>query len=519
MAIKAIILDGYTDEPAGLGVPPYIDVYPRYIAGAIWEEDSHATIKYYTIDNVRDNLEEFLNEANNSDYTIVIAGVVVPGKYLGGNPLTAEEAITIGRLLKNTFSILTGPAARFGMGLEGGRPAYPPSRFKNIYHAVVNGDPEVYIKEVIREGEEKAREWAKRRSYEEIENAILKGTKIVKQHPNHGYNLIAEIETYRGCSRWLTGGCSFCIEPLYGKPIQRRPDNILKEIIQLYNNRVKAFRLGRQADFLVYGSKEMGEKEFPKPNPELMESLLYNIRKNIENSLLHIDNVNPGTIARHKEASKKTLEAIVKYHTPGDVAALGLESADEKVIRENNLNTNPNEALDAIEIINKIGGNRGWNGLPELLPGINFIIGLPAETPETFRKNIEFLERVRNKGLLLRRINIRKVMPLPSTRLGNTWKPSVLKKHHIHISRFQWIVRHKYDVFFLKRIVPEKTVLRRVFIEKPGEPYSLGRQQGSYPLTIEVKGKFTPPCVLDVVVIGHKARSVKAVPLSECYNV
>jgi len=33
---RILIVDGYNDEPGGLGVPPYIDVYPRYIAGAAW---------------------------------------------------------------------------------------------------------------------------------------------------------------------------------------------------------------------------------------------------------------------------------------------------------------------------------------------------------------------------------------------------------------------------------------------------------------------------------------------------
>ena len=33
MATNNIVLDCYTDEPAGLGVPPYLGTYPRYIAG------------------------------------------------------------------------------------------------------------------------------------------------------------------------------------------------------------------------------------------------------------------------------------------------------------------------------------------------------------------------------------------------------------------------------------------------------------------------------------------------------
>ena len=42
------LLDCYTDEPAGLGVPPYLGVYPRYIAGQLQKEPH-----YLTIDDVR----------------------------------------------------------------------------------------------------------------------------------------------------------------------------------------------------------------------------------------------------------------------------------------------------------------------------------------------------------------------------------------------------------------------------------------------------------------------------------
>ena len=42
-----IILDCYTDEPAGLGVPPYLGTYPRYIAGYF------GNVNYITIDDLR----------------------------------------------------------------------------------------------------------------------------------------------------------------------------------------------------------------------------------------------------------------------------------------------------------------------------------------------------------------------------------------------------------------------------------------------------------------------------------
>ena len=50
------ILDCYTDEPAGLGVPPYLGTYPRYIAGFLNED-----VNYLTIDDLR------LFKKNNSE--------------------------------------------------------------------------------------------------------------------------------------------------------------------------------------------------------------------------------------------------------------------------------------------------------------------------------------------------------------------------------------------------------------------------------------------------------------------
>lgn len=33
-----VIVDCYTDEPSGLGVPPFLSVHSRYIAGALEEQ-------------------------------------------------------------------------------------------------------------------------------------------------------------------------------------------------------------------------------------------------------------------------------------------------------------------------------------------------------------------------------------------------------------------------------------------------------------------------------------------------
>ncbi len=516
MAMKVTILDGYNDEPAGLGVPPYMDIYPRYVAGAFWLKEKDAIIKYYTIDMVRKNWREFYQNAENSDYTIIIAGVVVPGKYLGGKPITPQEIMDIGLRLKNTKTILVGPAAKFGMEIEGGKRGIPPKKLGEHYDAIVKGDPEIFIKDVLEHGFERAEEWRLRKNYDEIEKIILRGTKIVSQHPNFGYNLIIEIETYRGCSRWVNGGCSFCIEPLYGKPIQRQVKNIVEEISLLHKIGVRAFRIGRQSDILVYGSPQLGIEEFPKPDPDVIKKLFYGARTVAGKSVIHIDNVNPGTIAFHEEESIRALKAIVQHHSPGDVAAMGIESADPRVIKINNLNTTPHDALKAIEIVNRIGVHRGDNGLPHLLPGINFILGLPGETSETYRENLNFLEKILEKNLVIRRINIRRVLVLPNTRLALLWKESILRKHEDKAKHFVWKVRHYYDVIFIKKVAPKNTILKNVYIEYSYNGKSIGRQIGSYPLTIELNDHIEKPCVIDVKVIGHKGRSIKGKAITEC---
>ncbi len=85
--MRALIIDCYTDEPAGLGVPPYIDVYPRYTAGAVWEAESTAEVRYVTVDFVRANIDRVMEYAARCDLVVFVGGVVVPGKYLGGEPI------------------------------------------------------------------------------------------------------------------------------------------------------------------------------------------------------------------------------------------------------------------------------------------------------------------------------------------------------------------------------------------------------------------------------------------------
>lgn len=508
---KLLIVDGYNDEPGGLGVPPYIDVYARYIAGAVFDVDKTAKVHYITIDELRQRPSP-AQLLRLYDAVIFIAGVVVPGKYIGGRPATAEELASIASSLEGPLKVLVGPAARWGMGPEGGSAGYPPSFFKSHgFDVLVSGDPEEYVYDLVKYGEEAASPRAVREDYSKVNRFAVLGASIVRFHPNFGKNLIAEIETYRGCARWVSGGCSFCVEPLRGRPIARDPMAIVKEVRALYEVGVKNFRLGRQADILVYNSSQLGSEEWPRPSPQELERLFHGIRVEAPNiEVLHIDNVNPGTIARYPEESTEALKVIVKYHTPGDVAALGVESVDPQVVKLNNLKVTADDALKAIEIINRVGASRGYNGLPELLPGINFILGLPGERRESYRLNREFLEEILRRKLLVRRVNVRKILALPTTRVYNMrW--GVSRKLEAEAKSFTYFVRHVFDRTELSWVAPKGTIMKGLWVEECELGYCYARQVGSYPLMVMIRGSYPRLQYIEAVRVEgvHSARAVE----------
>ena len=490
-----------------------MDVYPRYIAGAIWSARKDVKVKYFTVDQARTLDYMFFQEANSYDLVIVIAGVTVPGRYLGGKPISIKELEEWFKIINKPSKILVGPAAKFGIGTVGGKVAELPTKIKENFDVIVKGDPEVFVYEVIREDSlEKADPYTMRASYNEIEEFIVKGTRIVTQHPNYGLNLIIELETYRGCPRVITGGCSFCIEPLYGLPKFRGQKCIVKEVEELYKLGVKFFRLGRQPDIFVYKARKVGLEEFPKPEPSEIEKLFRGIR-NVAPHLktLHIDNVNPGTVAHHPKESREVAKIIIKYHTPGDVAAFGVESVDPMVVKQNNLKVTMEEALKAVKVINEVGARRGYNGLPELLPGINLLFGLKGETKKTYELNYEFLKKIVEQGLLIRRINIRQVMVFPRTRMW-TIGDKVIRKHKSYFKSFKLKVKKNIEPVLLRRLVPKGTVLREVFTEKYINEYTYARQVGSYPLMLKIPEKLPLRKFMDFTIVDHEHRSAIAIP-------
>lgn len=492
---SAFVLDGYVDEPACLGVPPYISPYIRTVTGALL---SHGySPGYLTIDQVRKDAG-LISAMNASDLVVMIAGVTVPGKYLGGTPASLTEIRLIGAQLRRPETFLAGPIG-FGYAPGGGRKAVK-GEVSGFDH-LLSGSPASALDAFLREGKTHGTH-----DYRREDPWAAAGASVIRDHPSFPW-VMCEIETARGCSRAHSGGCSFCTEPFYGPPVFRSVEGIASEVESLYAAGARHFRLGRQPDILVYGSS-MAE-EYPAPVPERIDELFSSVRDAAPGlHTLHIDNVNPGTIARHPDESRAALCAIVAHHTPGDVAAFGMETADPEVIRKNNLKASPSQVMEAIRIVNETGGTR-MEGIPHLLPGLNFIAGLAGETTRTYEMNQEFLAGVLASGNLVRRVNIRQLMPFDGTRafLENT-----LGVHQAQFRAFKEQVRKEFDLPMLRRVFPVGTLLRSVVIEEQGVP-SFGRQMGSYPVLVGVPSPVRPMTVIDVVVVDHGMRSVTGLPV------
>lgn len=508
--VKISIIDGYVDEPTCLGVPPYIGPYPRYVAGAIRDFDSNIDINYYIIDQIRKDSKiiDFLSKSN---VIITIAGMSVPGRYLSGFPASPNEISNLMKALPNPIKILSGPAAKYGFGVSGGKKT---REIKDVFDLTIKGDGEVVIRELLKNrlNLDKVDLSECRKNADQIKEFATKGSEIVKQHPFYPHYLIAEIETYRGCPRTIVGGCSFCSEPSKGLPDFRSVKDVINEIKALYDNGIRHFRLGNQPCIFSYMAKDAGKEEFPQPNPDAIEKLFKGIRKVApELKTLHIDNANPGIIARYPKESKEIAKTIVKYHTSGDVAAFGVESVDPEVIKKNNLKASAEEALSAIKILNEVGSKKGANGMPELLPGLNFVFGLEGESKKTFELNYEFLKNILDQNLLVRRINLRQVIPIPGTRMGKIGN-KIVNKHKSDFKKFKRKIKEEIEQPMLKKMLPVGDIIRDVYTEKLDGKLVFGRQIGSYPLLIGIPGSQELHKFIDVKIVDYGFRSITGIP-------
>ena len=211
-----LVIDGYEDEPAAFGVPPYIGFHVRYVCGVL--SSRSIDYEYITIDQWRlgDRPDGLAN--GQIEGIVLIAGAVVPGKYLRGTPISLKETDHLIRSLPRITPFLAGGWAIRGWKQQG----WSPLR-RNLFLAVQ--DTDATLENFLETGE-----WSHRRRTANQwtqwahEGA---GSRAVTDHPDLGNEehpgpLTYEVEVYQGCVRYKRG-CKFCIEPKKGVPIWRTP--------------------------------------------------------------------------------------------------------------------------------------------------------------------------------------------------------------------------------------------------------------------------------------------------------
>ena len=208
----AAVVDCYTVEPSGLGVPPYVSGYARQAFSALRRAFPGAEVRYLTIDDVRwcrnggrpftaapmsDQLtysatasrDDALRIIADAEVVVVIAGDAVPSVHLQAQNGSAEEVGGILALAQGT-TVLLGPLASQlpTVGLEG---AFGAAHS----HTITSGD--------LLAGSRSAARYemlaADRDSYAELIGQLC-------------WQPVAELELYRGCTRRKY--CSFCNEPI-----------------------------------------------------------------------------------------------------------------------------------------------------------------------------------------------------------------------------------------------------------------------------------------------------------------
>ena len=517
-----MVIDGYEDEPAAFGVPNYVGFHIRYICAVLESlglEYSYMTIDDWRLDRRRMKDSQSVSERlGHVDGAVILAGAVVPGKYMRGTPISQREANQILLEMPAGTPLLFG-----GWAIRAWRQSgWTPLR-KNMFMAVQ--DTDATLDHFLRTGVWKH----KRRSPEQWKKWALKGaaSKAVTEHPDlidgegNAGPLVYEVELYQGCVRYKRG-CKFCIEPKKGVPIWREERDVIEEVRIAADSGVRNVRIGGATDVYTYKAEGVVDLEYPIPDPQPIAEVLHGIREDERIEVLHVDNANPSIISENLDQASQITKTMLETLSDGAVLSFGLESADSRVHEENWLNCDTDQLIRAVKHVNEFGRERGVRGLPKLLPGLNFIAGLNGETEETYRMNMELLRKIKSSGLLLRRINIRQVEGYGFQEVPRD-----------AFSRFKDEVRSDIDTPMLENLLPVGTVLKDVRwesfgnrIRKPehlldpkfkeksnhGSPgITFGRQIGAYPILIGVQYQIPLETKSDVMVTGHGSRSVSAV--------
>lgn len=494
----AAILDCYTVEPSGLGVPPYLSAYARTAYSALTAAFPGADVRYLTIDDVRWELNggrpyaeppltdpltysatasrgQALEILARAGLVVVIAGDAVPSVHLHAQNGSVDEIARAVAVVRGR-RVLLGPLAWDALR--------DPVRFAGLFDAI---HTHTMTSADVGSGSRMAA------SFDDLAANRADFGGLVSQLR---WQPVAEIELYRGCTRRRF--CSFCNEPVKASDVTfRDPDDVLAEITALYEAGTRNVRLGQQTCFFSYLNRDVAA----------IERLLAAIRESCpELDVLHIDNADPLAVASKNGAAIARL--VARYCTEGNCAPMGIESFDPAVIEANTLTCTPDVLIRAIGHVNEAGAQVGPRGLPILLPGLNLIYGLPGETHRTHYENLAGLVRILDSGYQCHRINVRQARAYAGTPLA-VMTSSQPPPSAAHFDTWKADISYVFDQPMKRLVYPAGrtlTGLHSFFVTSRGTWH---RRLGSYPIQVVERGTARPLFEeTDLTVTGHEARYI-----------
>lgn len=492
MALKQydVILDCYSDEPSGYGVPPFLGVHQRYISGAL--DLLGRTHFYLTIDDLRCamgkgcathhnhtdittlNLTKNVNDAltllTDARTIYIVMGCFIDYQYVSAAPPRAREL----------YELLKGLSAKKVLFYVLGAMRELPVRFRDsdlfgemntivtglAYNFILNNEINSFAP-----------------NYNQLSTITQRCAPILPQIESPR---IIELESMMGCN-WSK--CSFCIEHHRGYPLAfREVNDIVSEAAALYEGGARYFRIGRNPNFYYYMKQDVSK----------MEALLDGIRSRCPDlRTLHIDNVNPESVVTPE--GREITKLIVQYCTSGNIAPFGIESFDPLVREKNTLNANVDQIMEAISIMNEYGREKGENGAPRFLNGINLIYGLPGQTPDTLRYNLEHLHRIFEGGYETQRLFFRRL----ASPFGISLKDAEISRGNEQYEDWKNQIYDSYSIPMLDRVFPSGTVLSNARVEVWENGNSVLRQLGTCPPRIVIENELVPiGSECDVEVLG-----------------
>ncbi|WP_327359537.1 radical SAM protein [Streptomyces sp. NBC_01304] len=499
MTAPMVILDCYTVEPSGLGVPPYLSSYVRQAYAALSRLRPGAEVRYVTIDDVRwclsggqpavapplsdrltytatvnrDKAVELLRDA---EAVVVIAGDKVPSVHLHAVNGDADDIARAVACIRGRRYLL-GPMATYALA----EPASWAGLFDAVHtHTVTSGTLSLGSSAPA--------------PYGQLDQDRTSFTGLIEQMP---WAPVAELELYRGCTR--KEFCRFCNEPAKSPTVTHRTvEDVLAETEQLYAAGVRHFRLGQQTCFFSYQGRD----------EHAIRALLGGIRERCPGlQMLHIDNADPLAVAA--PVGKRIAAAVAELCTEGNCAPMGIESFDPAVIARNTLTCTEDILMRAVENVNEAGAERGAGGLPKLLPGLNLIYGLPGESHLTHLANLKALQRIYDAGMLCHRTNVRVARAFPGTPLAEEEGSMGALPSATHFETWKADIDQIWDRPMKERVYPTGLDIPGVhsyFVDEKGTWF---RRLGSYAIQIIERGVTVPVGTpADVTITGHAPRVI-----------